>query len=255
MEKLKVLIVEDEQIIASDLQDLLQEYGYEVSAIARSYQEGLYFLEKCSPDIALIDIVLHRTEAPKSDALDGIHLAEKIRDQYQIPFIYISSHTDPQTLQRAKATLPNAYLVKPFHNEQVFAAMETALFSFAHQEQADQVEEEANPTSGSLPPPVKRCVDYIESNSIEAISLQELARQNQMNKFHLARLFKKHVGQSPYQYLLKCRIDQACVLLRESEESIFQIALQVGYENHSNFNKTFKKFIGLSPLQYRQKNR
>lgn len=133
MNKIKILIVEDELIIANDLKDILEGNNYEVCRIARSYQEGVDSLETEKPDMALLDIHI-------SGIKDGIELGGEIRSKYAIPFIIISSHTDQATLTRAKEIHPYGFLVKPFEDEDVLVAIEMALNNFSH-EQVQKTEE------------------------------------------------------------------------------------------------------------------
>ncbi len=120
MEPLKTLIVEDNIIIAEDLQLILEDLGYHVIGIAMSYYEALDFIESKQPDICLLDVML------KGDK-DGIHLAETINEKYGIPILFITSHSDKLTIERAKKTRPKGYIVKPFDKDDVYSSIEMAL--------------------------------------------------------------------------------------------------------------------------------
>lgn len=137
MSKIKVLIVEDELIIANDLKDILEDNGYEVGRIAKSYREGVDELEKDRPDIALLDINI-------KGAKDGIELAAEIRSKYAIPFVFISSHTDQSTLARVKEIHPYGFLVKPFEEDDVLVAIELALNNFSSEQVQKTEEKEAS---------------------------------------------------------------------------------------------------------------
>jgi len=127
MEKIKILIVEDELIIANDLSDILTENGYTVTGMAKSYTAALDELEKEIPDIVLLDIQI-------SGDKDGVDLANVIRNMYHIPFIFISSHTDRSTLSRVMESSPYGFLVKPFEDEDVLVAIELALHNFSKEQ-------------------------------------------------------------------------------------------------------------------------
>jgi two-component system, LytTR family, response regulator LytT len=129
---INVLIVEDELIIAEDLKIMLQNMDYEVIGIATSFLQAEKLLETTEPDIILIDIILKGEKT-------GVDLAMLIRENYQIPFIYVTSSTDKITLEKAKKTLPNGYLLKPFQREDIYVAVEIALANFAQQEKPDEV--------------------------------------------------------------------------------------------------------------------
>ena len=117
----KVLIVEDEGLIANDLAIQLRSSGYEVSAIAASGEEALAVIEKSQPDLVLMDIRL-------KGKLDGIDAALQIRSEYALPVIFLTSHADADTVARAKYAEPFGYLVKPFRQVTLCSAIEIALF-------------------------------------------------------------------------------------------------------------------------------
>ena len=123
-DKLKLLIIEDELIIAEDLRMTLVSLGYEVVGVATSYDEAVGLLGSTSPDLVLSDIALGGEK-------DGIDLATMIRDKYQLPLVFLTSHSDKQTLTRAKTVKPNGYLVKPFEAEDLYTSIEVALVNFS----------------------------------------------------------------------------------------------------------------------------
>ncbi|GAB2621685.1 LytR/AlgR family response regulator transcription factor [Belliella aquatica] len=135
MNKLKILIVEDELVIAEDLKDILEDLGYEVCGIAISAREALALIEECNPDLALLDIQI-------KGGKDGIELAAEINENYHLPFIIVSSYSDRQTLNRAKEVHPFGYLVKPYNEKDILAAIEMAMANYA-KEQAKKSEDKS----------------------------------------------------------------------------------------------------------------
>jgi DNA-binding LytR/AlgR family response regulator len=133
MAKVKVLVVEDEIITADDICFSLEELGYEVLEPANTYSEAVRTLEAELPDIAILDI---RLTGKKS----GIDLADKINADFGIPFIFLSSSSDQLTVQEAKKVNPSAFLIKPFHKEELFSTIEVALHNFT-ESQRDEKEE------------------------------------------------------------------------------------------------------------------
>lgn len=123
--KVKVLLVEDELIIADYMQECLNNYGYDVIGICINYTDAIAALANNAPDIVLLDITL---KGEKS----GIDLGAYINAKMQLPFVFITSHSDRATIDKAKQTLPYAYLIKPFDENDLYAAIETALMHFAH---------------------------------------------------------------------------------------------------------------------------
>ena len=121
---ISVLIVEDEPVIATDIEMTLTGADYTVVGIAYSSTKALDLLHRFRPDIVLLDIAI------KGDK-DGIDIAAIINDKYKVPFIYITSFADRETLERAKATLPYGYIVKPFKDKDIISAIEMAIYRHA----------------------------------------------------------------------------------------------------------------------------
>lgn len=123
MNKNKVIIIEDEMVIATSISNKLIKLNYLPFPPCASYREAIELLENESPDIALIDI---RIKGQK----DGIDLALYIREHYSMPIIFITANSDPITLQKAKQAQPNAYLIKPFTQKDLYTTIEIAILNF-----------------------------------------------------------------------------------------------------------------------------
>lgn len=103
----RILIVEDEIIIAEDLEVRLKRMGYQVTGKATSGEEALRMISADEPDLVLLDVVLN-------GKIDGIDAAWEIREKYNCPFIFLTAYADDEKLDRAKKTMPFGYLIKPF---------------------------------------------------------------------------------------------------------------------------------------------
>ncbi|WP_375324087.1 LytR/AlgR family response regulator transcription factor [Flagellimonas sp. GZD32] len=125
MNKVKLLIVEDEIILAQDIANRLTDLNYHIVGVVGTAKGALDFIsENRDIDLILLDIIL------KGD-LDGIELGRMINRTYQIPFIFLTSHADTHIVNRAKSVLPYAYILKPFNDRQVSVAIELALMNFS----------------------------------------------------------------------------------------------------------------------------
>ncbi|MEQ8926559.1 MAG: response regulator [Fulvivirga sp.] len=133
MNKIKILIVEDEFIIGEDLSDMLDELGYQVVDLVGNFNNAIDSIQKHSPDLILLDIKIKGVK-------DGIDLAGVIKEQFDLPFIFISSHSDSETVKRAADVNPYGYLVKPFEKSDVGVAIEIGLSNYAKQN--DKVKDE-----------------------------------------------------------------------------------------------------------------
>lgn len=120
----KLLIVEDEPIVALDLQQELEEFGCDVTGLAESADAALISIEEARPDLALMDI---RIEG----SMDGIQTARLIRNAYQVPIVFLTSYADNATLARAARELPYGYLTKPFKSRELQATLSIALHKAA----------------------------------------------------------------------------------------------------------------------------
>ena len=244
--KTTVLIVEDELIIAAHLKSELEELGYQVCAIASSYEEAMTVLSHNQTDIALLDI---RIQGQKS----GTEIGKYLLGQGEIPFIYITSHYDKVTIAEAKATRPNGYLIKPFSKEDVYVAIEMAIINFAHRKM-DTPTFKAISAANNTPRKIKKTIQYLQDHLDQKIRLLDLAALTGWNVYHFARMFKKYTDSSPYQYLQNLRMQKAQLLLETTDMTILQIALKVGFESQSHFTQSFRKFCNQTPDQFR-KNR
>ncbi len=117
---LKILVVEDEKIIAINLKESLESLGYTVPAIAASGEKAIEKATEFRPDLVLMDIWLKGN-------MDGIEAAQQIWEHLKIPTIYVTGHSDQSTVERAKITAPFGYILKPVKEQALYVAIETAL--------------------------------------------------------------------------------------------------------------------------------
>lgn len=121
MEKKTILVVEDEIVIAMDLQAILIDLGYRVPEIITSGENAVEKALELRPDLILMDIHL-------SDQMDGIEAANRIIQTLDIPIIYLTAYADEETLQRASRTVPFGYILKPFEVRELRASLEIAFY-------------------------------------------------------------------------------------------------------------------------------
>ncbi len=120
LQKPKILVVEDEIIVAVNLGQKLKKLGYELVGITSSGEEAIQKAEENHPDLVLMDINIEGN-------LDGIETAEVLRNRFHTPVIYLTAYADESTLDRAKKTEPLGYIVKPFESDQLRSSIEVAL--------------------------------------------------------------------------------------------------------------------------------
>jgi CheY-like chemotaxis protein len=136
MERVKILVVEDEVIIAKDIQMSLQQLGYSVPSTVVSGEQAIRKAEGEKPDLIIMDIVLQ-------GEMDGIETASIIRSRFDIPIIYLTSYSDKNTQDRAKATEPYGYILKPFEETLVDTTIKMALLNHKMEKRLRESEKEA----------------------------------------------------------------------------------------------------------------
>ncbi len=120
MEQARILVVEDEPIVARDIHLSLQRLGYEVPATASSGEEAIRKAAETRPDLLVMDIVL-------KGKMDGVETAQHLKDRLNVPVIYLTAFADDQTLERAKTTAPAGYMLKPYQPHELRTSIEIAL--------------------------------------------------------------------------------------------------------------------------------
>ncbi len=132
--QIRVLIVEDEAIIAMDLAQRLEDYGYAVSGIAASSDQAIVLFEATGPDLVMMDVVIR-------GGRDGIETAAVLQAKRDVPVIYLTAFRDEATLCRAPDTAPYGYLLKPFRPDDMRAAIEVALVKHGMESRLRQSEQ------------------------------------------------------------------------------------------------------------------
>ena len=126
MQHLKVLIVEDEVMVARDLMNLLTDWGYCIVDCCKTGEDAIEAFTQHEPDLVLADIQL-------KGAIDGVETVRRLNEIRKVPIIFITAQADYQTVTRAKMTSPAAYLLKPFHERNLSISLEIALNNFYEQ--------------------------------------------------------------------------------------------------------------------------
>jgi len=139
----RILIVEDNRLVARDVQQQLTKFGYAVIGMSARGEDAVALAEQQRPDLVLMDIRLEGD-------MDGLDAAQLIRDRFQIPIIYLTAYADEQTVRRATLTEPFGYLVKPFEDSQLRTAVEIALYKHAAEKRLRESERRYAVTLSSI---------------------------------------------------------------------------------------------------------
>ncbi len=123
MKKNRILVVEDESIVARDVRNMLIGLGYEVAGVVSSGEDAVEKARQTRPDLALVDVMLQ-------GEMSGVDAADIIYSNFNIPVVYLTAYADENTLQRAKVTEPFGYLLKPFEERELQTTIEIALYKY-----------------------------------------------------------------------------------------------------------------------------
>ena len=126
MRKTKILVVEDESIVARDIRNMLVALGYEVTGVVASAKSAVQKAQETMPDIVLMDVMLQGTTT-------GVEAAEQIYTKFSIPVVYLTAYADSTTVQQAKKTEPFGYIIKPFEERELQTTIEIALYKYQMQ--------------------------------------------------------------------------------------------------------------------------
>jgi two-component system cell cycle sensor histidine kinase/response regulator CckA len=121
IEKIQIMIVENELIVAKNIENHLRKMGYELISIVDSGEKAIARAAEAKLDLVLMDIKL-------AGEIDGIEAARQIHERFQIPVVYLTAYADDETLQRAKVTAPYGYIIKPFEPKKLHTTIEIALY-------------------------------------------------------------------------------------------------------------------------------
>lgn len=243
MKEIHILVVEDEVLIAMHLKAVLETQSYQVHT-QTSVEAAIDLLQKQSIALVLIDIDL------KTDK-NGIVLGKYLLENDTIPYIYVTSNADQQTLDEVKETRPYGYIVKPFKEIDVISTVSIVLNNYQYKE--IDVQRKAEIPEDPIPYRLKKIIEYINVNIDKKLEIEALAAMTEWKRHHFTTLFKKYLYVSPYQYILTRKIEKSKVLLAETDVPINEIAFELGFKSYSNFCNAFKKNCGITAMDYRRK--
>ncbi len=200
--KLKILIVEDEPVIAENISIYLDNNDFEVSAIAYDSDEAFQQLKNNTPDAAVLDINL------ESDK-DGIDIADYINKEIQIPFLFLTSYSDKNTLDKAKLVKPSGYIVKPFNERTLLASLEIAISNFASENNSSQPKLSMEKINRYLLSPLTDREFEVAQLAYNGITNSQIAEQSFISlntiKTHLKSIYLKTDANTRYGLIVRLR--------------------------------------------------
>jgi YesN/AraC family two-component response regulator len=230
----RILIVDDDPGIL-DMHSRLVEQAGRRAMTARNGLEALKLVEEQAPDLILLDLMM--PEMDGFTVLDELRARESTRD---IPVIILTarllSDADLERCNRGVATILGKGL---FSAEETLGHMETALTR----------QQTLNRATQQL---IRKSMAYIHAHYSESITREEIAEHIGISADYLTDCFRQELGITPITYIRRYRIRQACELLQNSEQSITQVALAVGFSDSAHFARTFQREMKVTPRAYRR---
>lgn len=240
----KILIVEDELLIAKDISIILEGEGYETVIGVTTVNEAIEIINQENFVLVLIDINLRSNS-------DGVELGSYLLKKDTLPFIYITSHSDNVTLDRVKDTRPYGIIIKPFKAIDIKSTVSIVLSNFKHKH-IDVFRNNEEHKVDEVPFILKNVIQFINDNISEKIEIQQLTEMTKWSHHHFIRTFTKYINQTPYQYILKKKIEKAKAIICESDISLSVVSIELGFNSYSNFCNAFKKETGKTPEMFRK---
>lgn len=233
----KILLVEDEIIIALDLKLSLENQGYIVSEHVTKGEDVINSILNNKPDLILMDIKL-------AGEIDGVETAQMVHDNFNIPVIFITSYSNKQIIERAKKTNPFGYIVKPFEDRELYTNIEIAFFKHEVEIKLKESEKKYRELSESIQQIIFECdvnglISYLNEPGMQllGVTYPEIAKGIQLNSFMPNDTFdtiKKRIAESPLQNKLNHKREYHLINNLGKHISIEEYTSPVYYEGKLN---------------------
>lgn len=198
MKHLKILVVEDDPLIADDIAESLHEFGHSVCAVAYTGDEAIALAGRMAPDLTILDIQLGKGK-------DGVEVGAWLRRHAAIPIIYLTAYADERTLKRVMKNHPDQYLIKPFNPQQLKVAVEVAVSNYYSQTNNLHRQQKVIRFASQLANPLSERETDVLKCLAEGLNNHQIAEQlfisDNTVKTHLKNLFVKCGVQSRSELL------------------------------------------------------
>lgn len=240
----RVLIIDDEKFVRASIRNRIDwpKLNIEVVAEAENGEQALEQLRKLQPDIALVDICM-----PGMDGFELIRRAREILPELHV--LVLSGYSDYAHLRKGLHLRVDDYLCKPIDLQEFTRCVSKITNVQIPGEPPADADIPAEHTMDA------RICAYIRRHYAQKLTLAGIANEFFISSVYLSIYFKQSTGQNLFDYIRDVRVEQAKILLRSSEKSVTEIALDVGYPDMAYFAHVFKKAVGTTPLAYRRRGK
>ena len=240
--KKTILVVEDDFIVALDIKSILEANDYNVIADIDNVADAIQAISLHKPQLVLIDMQLRGNK-------DGTDLGQVLLQNDDIPYLYITANADSDSIEKAKATRPHGYIVKPFKPADLIATVAIVINNFRYKT-IDTMRHSCAEQQTTFR--IKEVIKYVDVHLREKIDLNQLVRLTTWKKNHFIAIFTQQMDITPYQYILERKIEHAKILIQQQKLTITDIAFEMGFSSYANFSNAFKKITTLTPEQFKQ---
>jgi|Deesub1362B_J571_1020462.scaffolds.fasta_scaffold00872_7 YesN/AraC family two-component response regulator len=196
------------------------------------------------------------------DAERGLRLLRELKLQRpEVPVVFVSEKSDAELVVEAFRLGARDFFKKPINVFQLKETLENLLRlrrmgrerRHPYLPRGDELPALLQRATSNLPAGLLKSIRYMEEHLAEEITLEHLSSVADMSKHHFCRVFKRHLGISPLQFFIRMRVERAKELLKNRALSVSMVALEVGFNDISNFIKHFKKVTGITPSAFRKR--
>ncbi|MBD2297661.1 response regulator [Nostoc sp. FACHB-87] len=252
-----ILVIEDDAVTRNLFLESLQAEGYETIG-AENGRIGIQLAQENLPDLVICDISM-----PDRDGYDVLNDLRQDPLTAIIPFMFLTGSDTKDALRKGMELGADDYLTKPLTVEQLLRAIQTrlekqALLRYWYATQSQPIP--ANVTVSETPksifpsvPQLKQVFDYIEANYHQGITLAKVAEAVGYSRAYLTNRVAKQTGETVNGWILKRRMMAARSLLKDTSQTVEQIALALGYQNACHFSRQFRQHHGIPPKYWRKK--
>lgn len=257
----RVVIVEDSQLLRTGMIYTLdwQSMDCQVVGSAGDGLEGLELIERIKPDIIITDI--------RMPGLSGLEMVERARlDGSQASVVIISGYDDFDYAKKALKLGAVEYLVKPLDDEDTYRAIRAACAKVDERRRLEGLQRRLDAVEDSKVKVFKRyldndagikseytqqAIDYIAQHYAEDINVRSIAAALSISESHLSKVFKDTMQATIGEYLTHYRITEACKMLQDSKNKVYEVAVRCGYNDQRYFSVIFKRIMGITPNEFR----
>lgn len=241
---MRIMIIDDEPKIRNGLFKIIHK-NYDDFVDIVSFSNAilaLEYLESKPVDLIICDIKMPR--------MNGLEMIEKLRkENISAEIIILSGYSSFEYAQKAIELKVRKYMTKPTDIKILFKEIDDIIVEL--ELEIDDEENVANKLSSNLI--VSKCIEFIENNYSEKLTLKFISEELYVSPNYLCRLFKKEMNINLFDYIHKFRMEKAKVLLDDLSYKIFEIATIVGYSDTKYFSSLFKKMYNCTPIEYRNR--